>query len=317
VTLSASDTASEKAVSVLGDDLTLSYSYTFTIAVKYIRREIRTLSDQDRETVLNAMVTLYNTDDVTGKTLYGEKYMSMETFLWFHLKNAGTSDCDHWHDGAGFVNHHAAITLAFEQSLQAINPSISLPYWEYAYDAMVYDDYRDSPFFADDWFGEASPNSADHSLVKGKFAGISMPDGSLYTEWRQSESTSMNPFTNPYGYMRTPWNMNKSPYFGRHNLTYDHDPFCSLPTCVDMYDCYSSSNLADVSYLYCVVLLWICTDSVCLSVYLFICLSVSLSHRSWSVPMVTHMDQHISRSEALGPLTRSGQTTHSNPMTSV
>jgi hypothetical protein len=173
----------------------------------------------------------------------------MEKFLYYHLMGAGTTDCDHWHDGAGIVTHHAAITLALEQSLQAINPSLALPYWEYAYDSMTYDDYTDSPFFYDDWFGKASPGTSDYSLNTGRFANISMPDGTKYS-WDQSATGSLNPFKNPYGYMRTPWNMNKSPYFGRHNLTYGYSSFGSMPTCNDMYDCYRSTTLSDVSSLH-------------------------------------------------------------------
>ncbi len=247
VQLYAKSKSSTKAATILGDT-SVTYSYSFTIASKYIRREIRSLSDEDREKVLDAIQILYTTDDVSGKEKYGEKYMSMETFLYFHLKGAGTSDCDHWHDGAGIVTHHAAITLTFEQSLQSIDSSIALPYWEYSYDAMVYDDYRDSPFFYPDWFGTASPENEQHAVMSGRWANISMPDGAAYLDaWSQSESGSMNPFVNPYGYMRTPWNMNESPYFGRNNLTYGRVSFDTMPTCTDMYDCYSSDSLADVS----------------------------------------------------------------------
>jgi hypothetical protein len=113
---------------------------------------------------------------------------------------------------------------------------------------MVYDDYRDSPFFYDDWFGEASPDNDDYALTAGRFANLAMPDGTKYT-WDQSATGSLNPYSSPYGYLRTPWNMNKSPYFGRHNLTYNHVSFSSLPTCTDMYDCYSSESFSDVSSL--------------------------------------------------------------------
>ena len=73
----------------------------------------------------------------------------------------GARDCDHWHDGAGFVTSHIAVSLMFEQSLQSVNPSISLPYWDFTVEGMLYDwtNFRNSGVFADDWFGDAAPRN--------------------------------------------------------------------------------------------------------------------------------------------------------------
>ncbi len=234
----------------------LEISYTFTMAVKYIRRELRSLSDIDRDNILTAMRKLYSNDTVSTSA----KYMSMERFLYYHLQGAGTSDCDHWHDGAGIITHHAAITLAFEQALQTIDQTIALPYWEYTKDTLVYANgsYQDSSVFFDNWFGSASPTSEDHSLdPSSRFDNILTPNGTSYAnEWEEERASnsasvnvraSLNPFVNPYGYMRTPWNMNTSPYFGRRNLTYNVQRYTELPTCDLMELCYESESMADVS----------------------------------------------------------------------
>lgn len=69
--------------------------------------------------------------------------------------------CDHWHDGAGFVTSHIALTLLFEQSLQAINPSIAVPYWDFTIEGTFYEGpfFRESGVFASDWFGTARPKN--------------------------------------------------------------------------------------------------------------------------------------------------------------
>ena len=100
--------------------------------VKYVRREIRDLTESDRKAFLDALYTMYTTDDETGQSRYGEKFHSAEWYSRAHLAGAGTSDCDHWHDGAGIAAHHVGITLAVEQTLQAINPAVSIAYWEYS-----------------------------------------------------------------------------------------------------------------------------------------------------------------------------------------
>ena len=55
-----------------------------------------------------------------------------------HLAGAADKSCDHWHDGAGLMVHHAAFTRVLESVLQLIEPSVSVPYWEYAKDQWDY-----------------------------------------------------------------------------------------------------------------------------------------------------------------------------------
>lgn len=108
------------------------YSSNFTLAVKYVRREIRSLTESDRDAFFDALQLLYTTNSTDGIALYGAKFANAEKFLYHHLNGAARSDCDHWHDGAGFITQHTAFTLFAEQSLQSVNPSIAMPYWEYA-----------------------------------------------------------------------------------------------------------------------------------------------------------------------------------------
>ena len=44
-----------------------------------------------------------------------------------------------------------ALALEFEQSMQSIDPSVSMPYWEYGMETYLYDSYTESPIFSDDW----------------------------------------------------------------------------------------------------------------------------------------------------------------------
>ena len=136
------------------------------VMVKYVRREVRSLSDLDRELFFSAIMTMQRVPTEVGQRIYGSKFKSKDYFNRVHLYYGGTADCDHWHQGAGFVTPHMAFTLEFEQSLQSINPrsrcrtgisrsrapSTSRTSW------------RASPIFADDWFGVASP---DNDLAHG------------------------------------------------------------------------------------------------------------------------------------------------------
>lgn len=223
-------------------------THSFKLAVKYIRREIRSMSDSDRTKLFNAMHVLYTVDGATGREVYGEKYVSAEEFLYIHLNGAGTSDCDHWHDGAGILTHHVAITLQFEQSLQVIDPSISLPYWEYTMDGYKYDEWTSSPMFRPDWFGEASPSNEDHKINDGgPWDSMKVPDGSAYKDWDIATTKSLNPFVNAYGAMRSPWNNNPTEYLGRFNLTYGK-AMTSFPTCIVLKYTFRLTSLSDMNY---------------------------------------------------------------------
>ncbi|CAM9726420.1 unnamed protein product, partial [Phaeothamnion confervicola] len=85
------------------------------VTVKYVRREIRALTEDDRNRFLDAMQTLYRLPTSVGTDLYGPEYRSIEYFVQVHLNGAGVTDCDHWHDDAGIMTHHVGFTLQFEQ----------------------------------------------------------------------------------------------------------------------------------------------------------------------------------------------------------
>lgn len=87
-------------ISIYDSTTDATYEDEFTVAIKYIRREIRTLTDADRQEFFDALQLIYSTPFEEGKELYGDKFVNAEFLLYRHLNGAGRSDCDHWHDGA-------------------------------------------------------------------------------------------------------------------------------------------------------------------------------------------------------------------------
>lgn len=57
----------------------------FTVVVKYIRREIRSMTDRDREMFFNAVSVLQRVPSAVGQEVYGEKYYSKDFFNRLHL----------------------------------------------------------------------------------------------------------------------------------------------------------------------------------------------------------------------------------------
>jgi len=227
-----------------------SYTYHFVIMMKYVRREIRSLTTADREKYFKALKKIYSMKDVAGKALYGDRFRSAEVLLLKHLNGAGTSDCDHWHDGPAILTHHVAFTLEVEQALQSIDSSLSMPYWEYGMDKYLYpSSFTQSPIFDADWFGTASPTTADHSLNDSSYwSTVEFPSGEDYVDWDISTKGTLNPFVNAYGVMRSPWNNNPAKGLCRSNATYGYVVGSSLPSCDVFKQCFQSTTLAETNY---------------------------------------------------------------------
>ena len=77
----------------------------------YVRRELRTLTKDDRDAFFDAAEVLFRTPTAEGQALYGSKYYGIGTLAMDHNVLAGNTDCDHMHDGLGFLTNHGAQTV--------------------------------------------------------------------------------------------------------------------------------------------------------------------------------------------------------------
>ena len=212
-------------------------TFPFEVMVKYVRREIRNTTDAQRGAFFDAMAVVYATPQADGENAYGRKFRSIERLVAEHLRGAAAKECDHWHDDAGIMTHHVAFTLEMEQSLQSVNPSTTIPYWDYTIDEYELAEWVDSPIFADDWFGEASPSDQNHIVTKGRWGYTSVTTGALETSPR-----------NPYGLLRAPWNTNPVPYVLRHRYVLgEKDGGWKFPGCSAFAMAWNATGLS--SYL--------------------------------------------------------------------
>lgn len=209
-----------------------------TMYCRYVRREIRGLTDEDREAFFEAAEVVYKTELTAGKSKYGDNFLDVQWFTQLHNTLAGSRVCDHLHDGLGFLPQHAAFTLMFEKVLQLVNPVVTVPYWDYtieAHAALVQghiEAWRQSIVWDDDWFGEASPT--DKVVTRGRFALTPV----VGNAWDITDTV------NPYGFVRAPWNMNKEKYVTRHNYTYGFT-LDDAPGCQQHYDIMQETTWSD------------------------------------------------------------------------
>lgn len=171
---------------------------------RYVRRELRSLSETDKDLFFHAMEQIWFVKEEEGAALYGENWHPITYFTQKHTHLAGDKTCDHMHDGLGFLTQHMSLGIEFEQTLQSVHEVVALPYWDFTVDAHeVITDHggnwsfiKDSTIFSGDWYGWPE-NDCGHVTSGRVTTNISVTtDAWNYTH-------------NSYGLMRSPWNVNK------------------------------------------------------------------------------------------------------------
>ncbi|CAM9366596.1 unnamed protein product, partial [Hapterophycus canaliculatus] len=164
------------------------------ITCKYVRRELRDLTEADRVAFFTAMREFYTVPLEEGRAKYGEEFSNAKRVAAYH----NTRDyC--FHNGMHFLNAHASFDLWVERNLQKIDPKVSLAQWDFMLDAAhLGSEWTSSEIFGPDMFGSAMgyPEN-DFQISDGWFADITSaydPDGDLLIP-----EGSINTIRNPYG----------------------------------------------------------------------------------------------------------------------
>jgi hypothetical protein len=230
---------------VLSDGTIISAVSSGSAVCLYVRREIRSLSPDDRDAFLTASHALWTVSDEEGSALYGSEYRSVSFLLKYHHFNAGQQKTDHIHNGNGVILQHIKFTNLFESSMQMVDPSTALPYWEFTRDSaegLKYDNHILSAAL----FGSMTVPSDVHSgftYASDRIEDGAIPDG----RWAQLRSTSQHDlFSTQYGYgfLRAPWNLNPSPYVSRFAFDFNSSKDM-LPTCASHYEALQSEDMME------------------------------------------------------------------------
>jgi len=101
-------------------------------SVKYVRRDIYSLSQPHREQYFAAMQTLFTTSQEDGEALYGRHFFSHGEMTSLH-----DSSNVFYHGNLFFLTSHPVMQLKLERALLAIDPTVSLPYWDFLLDTKL------------------------------------------------------------------------------------------------------------------------------------------------------------------------------------
>lgn len=189
---------------------------------KYVRRELKTLTDNDREAFLEAVHTIYTVSQSDGEAMYGDDFTAHAQLVGMHNSNVYT-----FHGNLVFMTSHPAFQLKFENSLRSINPSVQVPYWDFMQDAALGAEWPSAQVYQDDWFGS-----------------VNNPDGRPSGRFREVQHV-YDPNTafsdsnhNAYGFLSTRWNVGYTKNLTRTNYVCGFPGGISFSTGQDMRECF-------------------------------------------------------------------------------
>lgn len=216
-------------------------SNTDSVICYYVRRELRDLTTDDLSTTMDTFYKLWQYSNEEGQALYGSNFHNATYFTAAHYFGASQREADHIHEGLGFLILHLQMSNIFELALQAVNPAVTLPYWDYTRDDS---DVTAAYAFTADTFGSLNSHVVDDSydidvgwssntndindarILDGRWANLKTDYNSYYSDMKTA-----------YGYFRAPWNMNPSPYLTRFTGS------VSWPTCSSFYNWLGKTDL--------------------------------------------------------------------------
>jgi len=219
---------------------------TATYIAKHIRREVRSLSEDDRDIFLTALATVMATPTEAGRALYGDDFFGGEWFLRWHMtsRTAGPDGKikSPWHGNPSFLTAHVAFSDVFERSLQEVNPKAAAHFYDYTIDGENLEDWTTSEIWTDKFFGAG--NASSKYEVGGRWKDV-----------RHSVVTDMDVgvdrLHNSYGIETMPYNNNPSMAVSRSQswcgLSTSH---FKMPACTELITSLSNSSKNDIFGFY-------------------------------------------------------------------
>ncbi|CAM9148680.1 unnamed protein product [Phaeothamnion confervicola] len=220
---------------------TLAVVASTTVMCKYVRRELRQLSAADRGRFLDALEVVHRLPIEEGVRRYGNKFTNYEQQVAKHLGRMTLDGYSRFHNGQVFLTAHFAFSLELEQALQAVDPSVALPFWDYTIDGVLYgSDWADrSPVLTDEYLGAYPPSGAG-ALSTGRWAWLPIPSDN---GGGGGGDGSFAPERNAYGRLTDSINPDPAEFVGRSRGMCGLATTAPLPACKELWGVLAADNM--------------------------------------------------------------------------
>mmetsp|Transcript_33192 Transcript_33192/g.80043 ORF Transcript_33192/g.80043 Transcript_33192/m.80043 type:complete len:630 (-) Transcript_33192:268-2157(-) len=150
-----------------------------------VRREMRSLTDDEWTNVTTAMWIMKNTSQADGVAAYGPSFRTYDYFVVKHLVAMLDLRGDQAHFGPMFMTWHSAFILEFENALLSVNPEIlALPYW---------DTTKTEPsVFTDKYFGSAPGTGPNGEVIDGAFKNWPIKSNFSIDDYQNAAGEAIN-----------------------------------------------------------------------------------------------------------------------------
>lgn len=228
-------TVAERAASGSGFSTCARSYLSDTVVTKYVRREIRTLSDADREAYFSALEAVFTLSLEEGQAKHGDKFISHS-----HLVALHNSLMYVYHDNLDFLTSHPAFQMKVDGALRAVDPGVQTPYWDFLQDHDLGTEWTTSPIYNKDWFGTVDNSAADNYRIRGRFRNVSLIWDPNVTEAHTGKMQFPRSEHNPYGYLTSRLNANEVPYLQRSNHACNFPATQTFSSCDNLMHCFTN-----------------------------------------------------------------------------
>ncbi|MEQ9483536.1 tyrosinase family protein [Coleofasciculus sp. F4-SAH-05] len=160
-----------------------------------VRKNVAKLTSEDKGAFVNALLTLKNT------FLEGSKLSIYDQFVVEHVGSMGmmlptaigpAAGFDAAHATAAFLPWHREYLYRFEEALQSVDPTVTIPYWDWT------DPNALDIIFQDNFLGPNGTGTTINLPGLGSFEGGAVQSGyfSEANGWTLREDLHINPITN-------------------------------------------------------------------------------------------------------------------------
>lgn len=199
-----------------------------SVVSKYVRREIRTLTEPDRARYFDAMGVVYRLSLKEGVERYGTDFINHG-----HLTALHDSTLYAFHENLVFQNAHPMFQLKVERAVLAIDPGAGLPYWDFTIDHDLGADWDTSIIYREDWFGTVDNEAADDFRIRGNFRNV--------TTLMDTNATAFpNAYHTLQGFLGPDRNVNGAHYIQRTNQFCGFKAIESPASCGHMMSCFDN-----------------------------------------------------------------------------
>lgn len=213
----------------------------FDVYCKYVRRELRSLSDGDRRRFFRAAGEVHSLGLEAGIAKYGSRFTNYEALTIKHLDQRTLLGCTPYHGADVFLTAHAAFTRDFEVAVAAVEPTAGgAPYWDYTLDDAAFGRHwaTNSSVFSAGLFGAFADDATfdDKDNGFGRALPLAAQGAMGFDAW---------PEANAWGTLTEAWNTDASETVRRSRSLCGLKTEARLPGCAALRGAAAAATTTD------------------------------------------------------------------------